>query len=781
MSEDGRAEAADGTEPYAGFGGKVGRVYATSEGWWPARPTPPADAPNVVVMLADDLGYADLGCYGSEIDTPNLDALAQSGFQLTDFHVTPMCSPTRAALLTGLNAHDAGVGHVAHSDAGFPGYAMELTDRAATLAEIFRDNGYATLMVGKWHLAKDSNVGASGPKHSWPIQRGFDRFYGFLDAFTNFHHPHRLVEDNHLVEVDRYPDGYYFTDDITTRAIRMVHEVKASNPAQPFFLYFAHGAVHAPLQAKPDDIQKYADTYRAGWDRVRDARWERQRALGVVPDNAELPPRNSEPMHDVKAWDDLSPREQELFARYMAVFAGMVDNVDQNFGRLRDALDEMGELDNTIILFLSDNGGSREGEANGTSQYFRTLTNQVVDGAGDDAELDIDHARLDLIGGPQTLAHYPRGWAMVSSAPYRLYKINTHLGGHSVPFLLSWPRRFGSEHQRRDQFAYVTDILPTLLDLVGIERPATRNGLALKPLAGTSFVPVLDDPSAASQHTEQVMEMIGHRGFYRDGWEIVTMHLPRTPFGDHEWELYDLRNDPTELRNLAAEMPEKVAELAAAWEEAAWRYQIFPLDEGTGLRFVQRPPGDEVYTRPVTIYRETPSLERYRSYVLVFQRSFHVAMRIDHRVGADGMLVAHGDQGGGYAVCIEDGRLTYIHNGFGVMTEVRAADQLAAGAHEVVLDVVNPGKLVWNVRLLVDGTEVAAQGGLRSFVGMAPFEGIDVGIDRRSPVSWRLYEQHGPFPYAGEIRSVTYTPGELAPDHGARWLDVLREMGVKYE
>jgi arylsulfatase len=320
-----------------------------------------------------------------------------------------------------------------------------------------------------------------------------------------------------------------------------------------------------------------------------------------------------------------------------------------------------------------------------------------------------------------------------------------------------------------------------LLDLVGIERPAHRNGRPLKPVAGNSFVPVLEDVSTAPLHHEQVMEMIGHRGFYRDGWEIVTLHLPRTPFGDHEWELYDLRNDPTELHDLAAEMPEKVAELAAAWEEAAWKYQIFPLDEGTGLRFVQRPPTEEVFTRPVTLHRDTPSLERYRSYLMVFQRSFRVDARIDHHEGADGMLVAHGDQGGGYALCVEDGRLTYIHNGFGVMTEVRATEPLTPGPHDVVLDVVNPGKVVWNIRLLVDGTEVAAHEGLRAFVGMAPFEGIDVGIDRRSPVSWRIYEQHGPFPYGGGIRSVTYTPGELAPDHGARWLDVLRQMGTQYE
>jgi arylsulfatase len=769
----------DPTAPYAGFRGTVGRTFASSEPWWPARPVAPEDAPNVIVMMCDDLGYADLGCYGSEIDTPNLDTLAARSRQLTNFHVTPMCSPTRAALLTGLNPHDAGVGHVAHSDVGFPGYAMELTEHSATLAEVFRANGYSTFMVGKWHLAKDSNVNAAGPNHSWPLQRGFDRFYGFLDAFTNFHQPHRLVEDNHLVDVDRYPDDYYLTDDLTQRAIRMIREGKASNPKKPFFLYFAHGAVHAPLQAKRKDIEKYKDVYQHGWDRVREARYRRQLALGVIAPGTELPPRNTERDHDVKPWDELSDREKELFARYMAVFAGMVDNVDQNFGRLRDALDEMGELENTIIVFLSDNGGSREGEANGTSQYFRILTHQLVE-TDDDALFDIDHSRLELLGGPQTLMHYPRGWAMVSSTPFRLYKINTHAGGHSVPFLLSWPRRFGTDHELRRQYAYVTDLYPTLVELTGVRPLAERNGQPIKPLAGVSMVPILDSADAAAPHTETVSEMIGHRGFYRDGWEIVTLHHARTPFGDHEWELYDLRADPTELRNLAAEQPEKVAELAAAWDEAAWKYQIYPLDEGSGLKYVQRPATESFMAEPVTIFADTPSLERYRSFLLIQQKSFTVTSRVDHREGDNGMLVAHGDQGGGYALCIEDGELRYLHNAYGVMTEV-SGGLVTGGEHDITLDVVNPGKLVWNVRLLIDGEVVGAHEGLRGFIGMAPFEGIDVGIDRRSPVSWRIYERYGPFPYTGVLRSVTYTPGELAPDHGSRWIEVMRQMATKYE
>jgi arylsulfatase A-like enzyme len=773
--------ADDPTAPYAGFGGTVRTILSTSEPWWPERPAAPVGAPNVIVMLTDDLGFADLGCYGSEIDTPNLDALAGRGLQLTNFHVTPMCSPTRAALLTGLNAHDAGVGHVAHSDAGFPGYAMELSEHAATLAEVLRDNGYATFMVGKWHLAKDSHVSAAGPKHSWPVQRGFERFYGFLDAFTNFHHPHRLVQDNTPIDTEQYPQDYYLTDDLTDHAISMIRESKASRPDVPFFLYFAHGAVHAPLQAKRKDIDKYKDLYEAGWDRIRAQRFERQKQLGVIPQHAELPPRNSEPNHDAKAWDDLSVAEKELFARYMAVFAGMVDNVDQNFGRLRDALAAMGELDNTIIVFLSDNGGSREGELNGTSQYFRILTHQSGGAGEGEEELRTDHGRLELIGGPQTLPHYPRAWGMVSSTPFRLYKINTHQGGHSVPFLFSWPARYAHlAGQKRTQYAYVTDIMPTLLDLIGVGAPRERNGRPLKPLAGRSMVPVLESGEAPVQHPEQVEEMLGHRGYYRDGWHAVTLHQPRTAFSTEQWELYNLHDDPTELHDLSATHPDVLADLQAAWDRAAWQYQIYPLDEGSGLKYIQRPPTETVLKQQLTIWPGTPELERYRSFLLIQQRNFTVDVVLHHRAGDGGCLVSHGDQGGGYGLYLEDQRVGYVHNAFGVMHELDAGP-LTDDEHIITLDVVNPGGFRWNVRVLVDGEERAAADGLRCFIGMAPFQGISIGVDRKSPVSWRIYERHGAFRYRGALHHVTYTPGELAPDSGERFLDLLRQMGAKYE
>ncbi|MCU1453736.1 MAG: arylsulfatase family protein [Acidimicrobiales bacterium] len=768
-------EAAAG--PYAGFGGELGRTFAGSQGWWPPRPQPAADAPNVVIVLVDDLGFSDLSCYGSEIATPHLDALAADGLQWTNFHVTPMCSPTRAALLTGVNPHRAGAGAVANSDPGFPGYAAELADDVATAAEIFRSAGYATLAAGKWHLTKDADMSDAGPKASWPLQRGFDRYYGFLDAFTNLHQPHRLVEDNHTVRVDRYPDGYFLTDDLTDRSLDMVAQVKASNPSTPFLLYLAHGAVHAPLHAKPADLARHRGRYDGGWDRVREARHRRQLELGILPPGTQLPARNSEEGDDVPAWSDLDERDQRLFARYMEVYAAMVDNVDQNVGRLRAGLAELGVLDDTIFVFLSDNGASREGESEGTSAYLRTL---VSTNAHDLEDPDADLARIDLLGGPQTMVHYPRGWAMASNTPFRLYKVNTHAGGHSVPFLVSWPRGLPAG-ERRGQWAYVTDVLPTLLELTGVERPAERAGVTLQPLTGSSLRGALADPDAPHPHTEQYFEMIGHRGYYRDGWEAVTRHRPLTAFGDHEWELYHLADDPTEVRDLAAEEPDRVRDLAAAWEAAALENQVFPLDEGSRLRYVTRPPYEEPLKEPVRLLRRTHTLERYRSQLLIQWRSFRVDVELDFHTGDRGMLVAHGDQGGGYALYVDEGDdLVFVHNGYGTMRELRGGP-VPDGTDRIVLDVTAPGQWQWDVRLTVGDESRGSLAGLAMLGAMAPFCGIDVGIDRRSPVSWAIYERHGPFPFTGELIAVTYTPGETAPDAGDRFVEMLREIGARYE
>lgn len=755
---------------YPGFGGRVGRTFAGSESWWPSRPSA-AGRPNVVVVLVDDLGYSDLGCYGSEIPTPHIDALAAAGLQLTDFHSTPMCSPTRASLLTGLDPHAAGVGTVAHSDPGFPGYAMEIASDVATAAEVFRDAGWFTAMVGKWHLAKDSDANDAGPRHAWPCQRGFERFYGFLDGFTNLHHPHRLVEDNHAVEVDRYPDGYYFTDDMTDRAIGMVKAAKASDPERPFFLYVSHGAVHAPLHARADDIAARRGAYDGGWDALREQRVARMKDLGIVAEGTEMAPRNAEPGNEVEAWDDLSDTQRQLAARYMEVFAAMVGSVDRSVGQLVEALDAMGELEDTIFIVTSDNGASREGEADGTASYMVHLMA--------DSDLETDLARIDEMGGPTTMPHYPRGWAMAGNTPFRLYKINAHQGGHRVPFVVRGPIP-GGAGERRSQYQHVTDVLPTLLELCGVPHPSAV-GDAVRPMHGTSFVPVLADAGHPSTHPEQLTEMIGHRGFRRGRWEAVTLHQPMTPFDEAEWELYDVEADPTQLHDLAATHPEVLAEMIAAWDEAAWAGQVYPLDEGTMVKYLLRPPTQARFERPVTLLPGTPTLERWRSLQLVFLRGCAITIALDVADGDEGILLAHGDQGGGYAVWLDGAGLHAAHNDGCGRLRVLDAARPAPGPHEVVLDLTAPGGGMWDPTLRVDGEVVAVAEGWPCLYGMAPFEGIDVGIDRRSPVVWSLYEVHGPYPYTGTLRSVTYAPAPLAPDSPQSMLPMLQEMGRAFE
>ena len=760
-------------EHYPGFQGRVGKVFASSEPWWPPRPAAPKGAPNVVIVLADDLGFSDVSCYGSEIATPAIDALAEEGVRYNNFHVTPLCSPTRAALLTGLNSHAAGMGFVANADPGFPGYAAELPHNQPSLAEVLKANGYATMAVGKWHLCREQDLSVAGDMHSWPLQRGFDQFYGILEALTNFHHPHMLYEGNSPVDVDQYPDDYYFTDDITDRACRMIREVKTADPDKPLFLYYAHGAVHAPLHAKPDDIARHEGRYAEGWDVLREQRLARQIELGIVPPDTQLPPRNTETNEDVQPWDSLSPDEQAVMARYMEVYAAMVDTIDDSVARIRAELAALGQLDNTIFIFTSDNGASREGRDKGTTSYFSFGGTGVMS-----SELAAD---LDPIGGPTTWPHYPRGWAMACNTPFRLYKITTHRGGHSVPFIVSWPAGIDASNRVvRDQYAHVTDVLPTVVDLLNLDLPTQRNGLDAEPLAGSSFVPSLTDPAAPTAHTEQYYECIGHRGFYRDGWEAVVFHENQTPFSQDRWELFHVAEDINQRHDLAAAEPDKLSELVTAWDDAAWRNRVYPLDEGTRLIRALRPPDHDALTHPIRILPGSPTVERYRSQRVIGSRSFTITVDLDHQPGDEGILVAHGGQDAGYVLWVEADQLWFEVNEAGVPRRL-APMPLAGSCREIVVDVTAPGGRVWDITVSADGAVGISETGIMQIFGFLPYEGIDVGIDRRSPVSWDLYERHGCFPYSGTINMVQYLPGDYAPDAEEVRIDELRTIGLALE
>ena len=667
---------------------------------------------------------------------------------------------------------------VANIDPGFPGYTSQLAPEQPTMAEVLRAGGYSTLMVGKWHLSRDSDLSEAGDMSSWPLQRGFDQYYGFLEALTNFHHPHRLYEGNSTVQVDRYPDGYYLTDDLTDRAIRMIREVKAADAQKPFFLYFAHGAVHSPLHAKPEDIARYKGRYDVGWDQLREERLERQKASGLVPPHIELPPRNSEPGEDVVAWDSLSDREKAMFARYMEVYAAMVDNIDQNVGRLVASLEELGQLDNTIFIFTSDNGASREGREAGTLSYFRdsgTLPDKST------RVSDEDFAQMDLIGGPRTWPHYPRGWAMACNTPFRLYKLTAFRGGNQVPLILSWPDRYpvGGEVVRR-QYTHVTDILPTLIDLTGVPPLSRRDGRDAAPLVGASFANTIDDADAPDPHTEQYIEVVGHRGFYRDGWEVATFHQARTPFSNDRWELFDSSADFNQRNDLASEHPDKLKELVGAWEEAAWENRVFPLEDGSRLSGLYRPESDLRFSHKLRILAGTPTLERWRSSRLIAGRDFRISVDLQYTGNENGVLVAHGGQEGGYVLYVEDGGLGFIFNDGRTVTRFGPVE-LPVGTGNVGIDAVAPGKGRWNMSLHIGGEALASADGLEQFLGFLPYEGIDVGIDRRSPVSWDLYERYGAFPFDGKLTAVVYEPGAYAPDAGPVAIERARAIGFGLE
>ncbi|GEE03779.1 arylsulfatase [Gordonia spumicola] len=749
---------------YADFGGTIGRTTSESTAWWPDDDAADGRRPNIVVVLVDDLGYSDIGPFGAEIPTPNIDRLADSGYRLSNYHTTPVCSPARAALLTGVNPHRAGYGSVANSDPGFPGLRLELADDVLTLPEILRESGYATFAVGKWHLVRDADMSPGRSRKSWPLQRGFDSYYGSLEGLNSFFHPNQLIADNSVVDVDEYPEGYYVTDDLTDRAVSQIKALRAHDADKPFFLYFAHIAMHGPHQVKADGLDRHRGRYADGWDEVRRRRFARQVADGLFAPGTPIRERNTEPGYDAPPWDDLSDDEKRRYQRYQEVYAALVDSVDQSVGRVLDLLDDLGELDDTIVVFTSDNGGTAEGGAEGTRSYFSRFVHGPVP---PDWEPDVPHDE-ELIGSAEIGVHYPRGWGQASNTPFRFYKGQTFAGGVRVPFVLSWPgglARSGDDDGVRRQFAYVTDLAPTLLDLAGVPTPGTRHGLAAAQRDGVSVVDVLRSPDAASPRTEQYAEFGGHRGFYRDGWKLLSLHDDAPEHVDRpRWELYDVRSDPAETTDVAAEHPDVVAELAAAWDRAAWHNTVFPLFDSVGDQIRRRPSEAQRFASSVRILRGTPTLERYRSSRLIAYRDFDVDVELrDWGPDEEGVLVAHGDVQGGYLLVVEDRTLTFVYNAYGRVS--RVSGPLPDGTGRVTLSARASADVRWDFTIVAasdQGESVIAElPRAVQLVGMAPWTGVSVGLDARGPVDSDLRARRGVFRAPASLVAVTYTPGPV--------------------
>lgn len=504
-------------DPAANWQGKMGRTFTESKPHWPDPVKAPEGAPNIVVILLDDLGFAEMGCFGSEIETPNMDRLAANGLRFNNYTTVPMCAPARAAIMTGKNPHSVGVGWLTHANPGYPGFqAGEISKDAPTFPELLRDTGYSTYAVGKWHNAADYNVSAASDKSSWPLQRGFDRFYGFLGAETNYHAPGQIVEGNELVSIEDYGDDYFSTDDFADKAISMLKAHKTAAPDKPFLMYFATNAPHTPHHAKPADMAKYKGRYDAGWDAIRLERYARQKEMGVIGD-WDLP----ELSPGVPKWEDMPKDQLDIMAAYMEIYAGLVDNTDQNIGRIVDALEEIGELDNTLILITSDNGASSIGGEDGAANFTEKRVTQQ-----ENPELARKMLESGALGAVNTSPAYPKGWGNAGNTPFRFFKRTPMNGGIRVPFIAHWPAKLQDRGAVRSEWVHVTDVMPMFLDLLGIDYPKAFNGYRTRTLNGVSCLDVLMDGGAKSKRKEQYYELEGNRGYISGKWKIASLQPP---------------------------------------------------------------------------------------------------------------------------------------------------------------------------------------------------------------------------------------------------------------
>lgn len=690
----------------ADFPGKIGRTIEESVPWWPESRQDDEMPPNVVTILFDDTGWSDFGCFGSEIRTPNIDALAAQGLRYTNFHVTPMCSPTRACFMTGRNHHNVGMRNLADTDTGFPSGRGAIHRGVPMLPELLRSSGYGTYMVGKWHLTPAHEATPAGPHGNWPTNRGFDRYYGFLSGCTDHYLP-ELVQDNHMIDPPVGP-GYHLTEDLTDRSIAYLRDHVAFRTRTPFFLNLCFGATHAPFQVGREWIDPYVPVFEKGWDRTREDRLARQKSLGLVPDNTDLVPRNPE----VPEWDSLDEDAKRLYTRLQAAFAGFLEHSDAQVGRLVTELKKLDLFHNTIIMVLSDNGASREGGVHGainTNAPYSGMPESVADMIG----------RLDDIGGPAGPAHYPQGWAMAGNTPFRRYKQFVELGGVRSPLVLSWPMGIDEPGAARDQFLHVIDLAPTLTDLAGQPRAA--------PFDGASFKTTLNNGRAPSPRNIQHWEMFGRRAVYCDGWKAVAEHEKGEDYAADRWRLYDTRSDFSECHDLAQRYPEKLQELQNIWWQEAKANEVMPLDDRTLVDILMfRQPNGLMAQREVT-FRPMQGHVPQLSMITATERSMEVTAHLPKGyAGEEGVLLSSGDAMGGYSMFVQNGELQFHHVQLGKRDTVSAALPQGTERCSLALHVAQNGSA--EAYLFADGRKIA-QAPVSRTAGHLSFWGIDVGRD----------------------------------------------------
>ena len=724
------------------FEGKIGRTLEDSEAWFPEPPHPGEDAPNVIFVLLDDTGFAQFGCYGSEIDTENVNSLAQNGLQFTNFHVTPLCSPTRASLLTGRSQHAVGMRGVSNWQSGFPHQLGHISNHAGTIAEVLSSKGYATFCTGKWHLAPMEDTSAAGPFDQWPVQRGFDRFYGFLEGETDQFHP-ELTVDNHYIDPPKSPEeGYHLSEDLVDQLLRMISDSKGIRPDRPFFAYLPFGATHAPHQAPPEYLEKYRGAFDEGWDVMRERCYQKQIELGVIPEGTQLAPRNP----GVDAWEDLPENQKKLAARLQEAFAAFLDHTDDQIGKLVDGLSAMGQLDNTILLVLADNGASQEGGPFGVMHEMKFF-NGILESPDEAIE------RIDDIGGPRSHTNYPWGWAQCGNSPFKWYKQNTHEGGVHVPLVFHWPKGLNEEQagSLRNQFVNVSDIVPTIYELIGISAPEQIKGYDQMPITGHSFVNILTDSEAPATNTLQYFEQNGSRALVAGEWKAVCKHEAGADFDTEPWELYHLADDMSECVNLADQQPEKLDELIELWWSEAERNGVLPIDERGlelfGARFRDRSPhpANRRY-----VYRPPMSPVTAQASAAVGGRSWELTARISSDASSEGVLWATGNINSGMSIFIQNNRLVVDYNAFDDHTIVESEMEIPEGDSILTVTFRRGEGRAGSFELKVNDTP-SGRADLPLYMRMVSSIGQSIGSDHGSQVSTRY---SGAYPFTGTLHEI---------------------------
>jgi arylsulfatase A-like enzyme len=753
------------------FQGKVERTLDGSQPDWNyVAPIPaPEGAPNVLLILTDDAGFGNPSGFGGPISTPTLDRLGEGGLTYNRFHTTALCSPTRAALMTGRNHHAVGFGMIGEFAGPFPGYSANLPKDCMPFPKTLQGNGYSTACFGKWHLTPDNMQGPSGPFDRWPNALGFDYFWGFLGGEAGQFDP-VIIENNTAIGVPDEED-FYLPDAMADKTIEWLHGVRAHGSEKPWFAYFSTGCSHAPHQVGTDWSEKYKGKFDQGWDKLREETFQRQKERGVIPADAELTPRPEA----MPAWDSLDANHQRLYARQMEVYAGYCENADWNIGRVIDAIDEMGELENTLVIFIwGDNGASMEGTLTGTFNELTTL-NGVPLTDEQQLQLTLKWGGLEAWGTDMMGPHYSAAWAWAGNCPFQWGKqVASHLGGTRDPMVVHWPKRIAEKGGLRPQFTHVIDVGPTILEAVGVPQPTHVDGVEQQPMHGTSFVYSLADAAAAERNTQQYFEILGNRAMYKDGWWLSWM-MPRIPweldpktlerFAPGVWdpetdpvELYYLPDDFTQAKNVADQHPEKVEELKKLFWEEAERYDVFPLLGGLTGFFGMKPP---IPTQSQFTYYSDVQNVASGMIPRIYNHSYTISADLEiPEGGVEGVIVAEADHLGGFSLFVQDGKLRHTYSFLGVQEFRQESDRpLPAGSVNVRMEFTAdaPKPATGGEVTLYVNNEPVGGGRIEHTVParFSGYAGMDIGRDNGLPVD-RNYADKSPFAFTGTVKKVVF-------------------------